>query len=129
MEWVEKRNPIRYESNLGKNYDAKNMCECVRLLHTGLELAKGDGFNVKRTWDREFLLNIKNHGMEYDEILAYAEGKQTELQEAMKTTKLPDTVKILELEKILIRARELRYHIGVDLGHPNGDFSSLVAVN
>lgn len=120
-EWEQKRNPVRYESNLNKNYDAKNMCECTRLMHTGLEIARGEGFNVRRTWDREFLLNIKNHGMEYDEILSYVETKKLELEEAMKTTSLPEAVDKTKLEDILITARELRYHIGFDPGSLDGD--------
>ena len=46
------------------------MMHCTRLIHMGLELAKGEGFNIERTWDREFLLNIRNHKMEYDELIA-----------------------------------------------------------
>ena len=37
-EWESKRNPVRYEANLNKNYDAKNMCECIRLVRTCTEL-------------------------------------------------------------------------------------------
>lgn len=124
-EWEQKRNPVRYESNLGKNYDAKNMCECTRLIHTGLEIAKGEGFNVKRTWDREFLLNIKNHGMEYDDIISYVEGKHAELKAAMQTSTLPDTVDKMTLEDILIKARALRYNISVDPASPDGDYTAI----
>ena len=60
-EWKEKRNPIRYSDNKGYNFDAKNMCETVRLIHTGIELARDGVFNVERTWDRDFLLGIKHH--------------------------------------------------------------------
>ena len=124
-EWEQKRNPVRYESNLGKNYDAKNMCECTRLIHTGLEIAKGEGFNVKRTWDRDFLLNIKNHGMEYDDIITYVVGKHEELKAAMKTSNLPDTVDKDELEDILIKARYIRYKVTVDPGSPECDYTTI----
>jgi len=32
QDWVRNRNPIRYESNLDKNYDSKNMMHCFRLM-------------------------------------------------------------------------------------------------
>ena len=91
-EWEANRNPVRYESNLNKNYDAKNICEMVRLIHTGIELARDGEFNVKRTWDRDLLLDIKNHKYEYDEIIKYIEGKQKEFDECFKTCKLPEEI-------------------------------------
>ena len=110
-EWETKRNPIRYESNLDKNYDAKNMCETVRLIHTGIELAKYGEFNVKRTWDRDFLLDIKNHKYEYDEIMKYVNEKQLEFDECFKTCKLPDKINYNAINKLLIEARKEIYKI------------------
>ena len=57
QEWVEKRNPARYESNLKSNYDVKNVMHCVRLLHMGKELAEGKGFKVGFVSGRISLLN------------------------------------------------------------------------
>ena len=79
-EWVEKRNPARYESNLKSNYDVKNVAHCVRLLHMGRELAKGEGFNVVRTWDRDMILDIRNHKYEYEEIIEYVEKVFAEMK-------------------------------------------------
>lgn len=31
QDWIKHRNPVRYENNLGHNYDAKNMCHVIRL--------------------------------------------------------------------------------------------------
>ena len=92
QEWVINRNPARYESNLKSNYDVKNVAHCVRLLHMGLELAKGEGFNVVRTWDREMILDIRNHKYEYEEIIEYVEKVFTEMKELAKNCNLPDTV-------------------------------------
>lgn len=107
QEWVEKRNPVRYESNLKSNYDCKNMMHCVRLIHMGKELAEGKGFNVVRTWDREMLLNIRNHKYEYDEIIEYVEKLYKETDEMSKTCNLPDTVDKEKVHKLLIEARKL----------------------
>ena len=107
QEWVAKRNPVRYESNLKSNYDCKNMMHCVRLIHMGKELAEGKGFNVVRTWDKEMLLDIRNHKYEYDEIIEYVEKLYKETDEMSKTCNLPDTVDKEKVHRLLIEAREL----------------------
>ena len=104
-EWEENRNPIRYESNLHKNYDSKNIMHCTRLIHMGLELAKGEGFNVLRTWDRDFLLDIRNHKFEYDEIIEYVEQKHAEFEEAIKTSALPKQIDMDFVNDLLIHIR------------------------
>ena len=107
QEWVEKRNPIRYESNLKSNYDCKNVMHCVRLLHMGRELAAGKGFNVVRTWDRELLLDIRNHMYEYEDIMNYIEKIFDEVQILMKTCTLPETVDKEKVNTLLVQARQL----------------------
>ena len=107
QEWVIKRNPVRYESNLKSNYDTKNVAHCVRLLHMGRELAAGKGFNVVRTWDRELLLDIRNHTYEYEDIMNYIEKIFDEVQTLMKTCTLPETVDKEKVNELLIKARSL----------------------
>lgn len=110
-DWEKNRNPIRYESNLKKNYDSKNIMHCVRLIHMGIELAKGEGFNVFRTWDREFLLNIRNHKMEFDEILSYLEEKQNEFNESIKTSTIKEHIDLNFVNDILIDIRKKQLSI------------------
>ena len=107
QEWVQKRNPARYESNLKSNYDVKNVAHCVRLLHMGLELAHGDGFNVVRTWDREMLLNIRNHKYEYEEIIDYVERTFTHMKELAEKCDLPKTVDKQKVNELILQARTL----------------------
>ena len=109
QEWVKKRNPVRYESNLGKNYDGKNMSHCMRLIRMGKELALGQGFNVERTYDRDYLLLIKNHGVEYDDIIAQAVKEQEEMDAAAETSTLPETPNMDEINRLLIEARTKFY--------------------
>ena len=104
-EWERNRNPIRYESNLKKNYDSKNIMHCIRLMHMGIELANGDGFNVKRTWDREFLLDVRNHKFEYDEIMEYVKQKHLEFNEAIKTSTIKDSIDVNFVNDLLIEIR------------------------
>lgn len=107
QEWVQKRNPARYESNLKSNYDVKNVSHCVRLLHMGLELAKGEGFNVVRTWDREMILDIRNHKYEYEEIIKYVEKVFAEMKELSEKCSLPKTVDKQKVNELILQARSL----------------------
>ena len=107
QEWVQKRNPARYESNLKSNYDVKNVAHCVRLLHMGLELAKGEGFNVVRTWDRDMLLDIRNHKYEYEEIIDYVERAFTEMKELANKCNLPKTADRNKVNELVLQARSL----------------------
>lgn len=107
IEWVEKRNPVRYESNLKKNYDSKNIYHTVRLLHMGKELAEGKGFNIVRTWDKQMLLDIRNHKYEYDEIMKYVEDTYNSFKDKIKDSNLPDTVDKQKVNELLIKARNL----------------------
>ena len=92
-DWEEHRNPIRYESNLEKTYDSKNMCECFRLVKCGIEIANGDGFKVDRSQiDREFLLDIKAHKFEYEELMEKLEKLNAEMKVAMENSTIPNTV-------------------------------------
>ena len=110
QEWVVNRNPARYESNLKSNYDVKNVAHCVRLLHMGLELAKGEGFNVVRTWDREMILDIRNHKYEYEEIIEYVEKTFAEMKELAAKCNLPATVDKQEVNKLILQARSMLYN-------------------
>lgn len=109
-EWEKNRNPIRYESNLNKNYDSKNLSHCMRLIRMGKELAKGEGFNVYRKYDKDYLLDIRNHKFEYDEIIEQANKEKLELEEYMKTCTLPDKVDYEKINNLLLKIRKLYYN-------------------
>ena len=107
QEWVQKRNPARYESNLKSNYDVKNVMHCVRLLHMGKELAEGKGFNIVRTWDRDMLLDIRNHKYEYEEIIEYVEKVFAEMKELAANCDLPKTVDTQKVNDLILQARKM----------------------
>ena len=107
QEWVEKRNPARYELNLKSNYDVKNVMHCVRLLHMGKELAEGKGFNVERTWDRDMLIDIRNRKYEYEEIIEYVEKTFAEMKELAASCALPKTVDKQKVNELILQARSL----------------------
>lgn len=108
-DWKKNRNQTRYNDNKGYNFDAKNMCELVRLIHTGIELARDGVYNVERTWDREFLLDIKHHKKTYEEIMTYVNEKRTEFDELIKTCLLPESVDREKVNQLLIEVRKEIY--------------------
>ena len=108
-DWEKNRNQARYESNLDKNYDSKNIMHCIRLIQMGIELAKTGELNVDRSvmGDREFLLDIRKHKYEYDYLIDYADKKKEELDEAIKTTTLPDEIDKEFVNELLLKVRKV----------------------
>lgn len=107
-EWEQNRNPVRYESNLNKNYDAKNMMHSFRLIHMAKEIASGKGMNLYRTEDHDFLMNIRNHKYEYDELIKLADKEKEEMYEIMKHSTIPDSVDENKLNDILFNLRMMQ---------------------
>lgn len=89
-EWVAKRNPERYNTTIehGQGYDAKNMMHCVRLLFTARDIAMMHKVVVDRSNERDFLLNIKQGGWKYDDILEYSENLVEEVKRLFATSDL-----------------------------------------
>lgn len=104
--WEANRNPIRYQSNLEKNYDSKNMAHSFRLVNMCIEIAQGKGFNVnRRNIDRDFLLDVRNHKFEYDYLIKLLEDKMKEMDEAIKHSTLPQKIDSNLIDKLLIDIR------------------------
>ena len=97
--------------NRGYNFDAKNMCECVRLLTMAKEMAQGKGMLLDRrkAGDREFLLSIKRHEISYEELMKYVESLKKEMDRAFLFSNLPEEVDRDRLEKIMIVIRKEWY--------------------
>lgn len=108
-EWAEKRNPERYNNNLKQNYDTKNISHCVRLLSVAQEIAQGKGIILKRTHDRQFLMDIKLGNVEYDVAMEYAQNIANSLEELYKNSSLPDDSDFLYLNDKLIEIRKKLY--------------------
>lgn len=107
QEWLQKRNQVRYESNLGHNYDSKNMMHCFRLMNMGLEIAKTGEVHINRTGiDRDFLLNIRNHKYEYEYLIKHLENKKEELDEAIAKSTLPEKIDVNKMNDLLIGIRK-----------------------
>jgi len=108
-DWEKFRNPKRYESNLDKNYDSKNMMHCVRLMHMGKEIAEGRGIILNRTEDREFLMNIRNHKFEYDELMTIVDADKAALDKAIAESTIKETIDVNFVNDLLIEMRKKKY--------------------
>ena len=113
-EWVDKRNPDRFVIDSEHGFNAKNLSHCYRLMVQGLEIAQGKGLILdRRGIDADILMDIKNHKMTYDEIIALCEEKKAEMEKAFLESTIPDLPPIDKLEEILLEIR--KKHYGVNL--------------
>lgn len=92
-DWVEKRNPQRYNDNISnnQNYDGKNMMHCLRMLDMAIEIAEGKGVNLVRP-DRDWLLSVRKGQVEYAKIMDLIEEKKNKMDDAFTVCDLPDDV-------------------------------------
>lgn len=112
VDWLEHRNPVRYENNKGKTYDAKNVSHAFRLIAMCTEIASGEGFNVDRTdIDRDFLLKVKHHGYEYEEIIAMLDEKKKIMDEAIASSTLTEKIDVEVVNDILLDIRKKQLQI------------------
>lgn len=111
--WVRERNPERYRSNLGKNYDSKNMMHMFRLVHMASEIAEGKGVILERTEDREFLMDVRAHKYEYEELMEFLEQDSERMQALMDASTIPDRVDPEFVNSLMIEIRTRQMRTGV----------------
>ena len=78
-------------------------------MHMGQEIAEGKGINLERTWDKEFLMNIRNHKFEYDELMAKIDEDKVKLDEAIKNSTIKETIDVDFVNDLLIEIRKRAY--------------------
>ena len=107
MEWKANRNTVRYAENKDKNYDAKNVSHSFRLMNMCIEIAQGKGFIVNRRGiDREFLLDVKQHKYEYDDIIKMLDEKKIEMDKAIASSTLPDDIDVDFINNFVVDIRK-----------------------
>ena len=107
--WVKERNPKRYESNLDKNYDSKNMMHCFRLMHMAGEIAEGKGMILQRTWDRQFLMDVRNHKFEYEEIIERLEEEKERMNQLMEQSTIREQIDTDFVNQLMIDIRKKQF--------------------
>ena len=105
-EWVNKRNPHRYNDNAshGQGYDGKNLMHCVRMLEMAIETAK-TGDVILRRPNRDFLLSIRRGEASYDDIIALIKEREVEMVEAFEQSSLPDKIDQQFVHNIIMQIR------------------------
>ena len=96
----------RYESNLNKTYDSKNMMHCFRLMHMASEIAEGKGMILQRTWDRQFLMDVRNHKFEYEEIIDRLEEEKKHMNKLMEQSSIREMIDTDFVNQLMIDIRK-----------------------
>lgn len=111
-DWVEKRNPARYNDNMSHDggFDGKNMAHCHRLLDMAIEIGEGKGIQVRRN-NREELLSIRRGEYAYDKLISDAELKIAKMDEIFDNSSLPDKIDFSFIDSLLLKIRKLRYRL------------------
>ena len=60
---------------------------------------------IERTWDHDFLMNIRNHKYEYDYLITLLDKEKEEMDELMKQSNLPDEIDKTKLNELLFKLR------------------------
>lgn len=107
--WVKERNPERYRSNLDKNYDSKNMMHMFRLVHMASEIAEGRGVILERTEDRQFLMDVRNHKYEYDELMEKLQEDAARMNDLMAKSTIPERVDVNFVNSLMIEIRQKQF--------------------
>jgi hypothetical protein len=81
------------------------MMHCFRLMHMAAEIAEGKGMILKRTWDRDFLMDVRNHKFEYDEIIDMLEKDKERMALLMKQSTIRDKIDTDFVNQLMIDIR------------------------
>jgi predicted nucleotidyltransferase len=83
-------------------YDTKNAAHLVRLLHMGREYLQTGELYVRRTWDRDMLMEIKRGGWSLERVQQYADSCFSSLEGAYQHSVLPEEPISLEVVNELV---------------------------
>lgn len=82
-------------------YDTKNAAHLIRLLHMGKEFMATGTMTVKRTWDRDMILEIKRGEWSLERVNAYAADLFAACREAVATSPLPPRLHLKRIEVVI----------------------------
>ncbi len=106
QEWLNNRNESRYTDfkSHGQGLDGKNMLHCRRVFEMGIEIANGEGINVKRENAKE-LLKIRRGDISLKELLDYVETNIPILSKKFKESNLPEKIDLNFINQLLLEMR------------------------
>ena len=99
----------RYRLVQKHGYDCKNASHAVRLLHTGKEFLETGRVNVRRTWDKQMLLDIKRGEWSLERVKAYVAGAQEACDEAYENSSLPEEVDMDAVDRLCVDALQAEF--------------------
>ena len=99
--WEKSRNPARAELEAKYGYDTKHGMHLLRLMRMCKEILVTGKVFVKRQ-DRDELLDVRNGGRMYDDLIEEAECLEAECDELYKTSTLRHEPDRAALDKIVI---------------------------
>ncbi len=108
-EWRERRNPSRWEDQERgeRDYDAKNLMHCMRLLTAGLHLLRHGELPVRAEGDaRAYLLEVRVGGVGWDAVLAEAQRRMEEIRESRERSPLPEHPDLARLDALFREVAE-----------------------
>ena len=82
------------------------MMHCFRLIHMACEIAEGKGLTLRRTWDHQFLMDVRNHKYEYDEIIAMLEQEKERMNILMEQSTIREHLDTDFLNSLMIKIRK-----------------------
>lgn len=100
--WKKNRNPKRAALEAKYGYDLKHATQLVRLLTLGKEILETGKVQVKRTYDRDMLMDIKNGGWTYDKLIDYADKIEDDVKISYNNSILPNQPNIKYLDNLCI---------------------------
>lgn len=83
-------------------YDCKNAAHAIRLLHMGIEYMSTGRLQVRRTRDRQMLIEIKKGEWMKTAVLGYAHEQLRMLREAERKSDLPEGIDRTFVENFLL---------------------------
>lgn len=73
------------------------------------EVAEGKGMNLQRTWDRQFLMDVRNHKFEYEEIIERLEEEKMHMNQLMKKSTIQEFIDANFVNQLMIDIRQKQF--------------------
>jgi hypothetical protein len=69
------------------------------------EIAEGKGMILQRTWDRQFLMDVRNHKFDYEEIIERLEEEKARMNQLMEQSTIREKIDIDFVNQLMIDIR------------------------
>lgn len=80
-------------------------------MHMAGEIAEGKAMILQRTWDHDFLMDIRNHKFEYDEIVELLENEKSHMEQLMEQSTIREEIDTDFVNELLIEIRKKQFGI------------------